>query len=444
MGASSAGEGGADGGGKGTGQACAAAPECSSGSCVDGVCCETACGGDCEKCNLPSAPGKCLPVPDGEDPDNECPTDPLPDAGVVDGGITFDDGGDAGGVEPSDAGPTFALPEAGVTVEDNQCAGKCNGKRACAFPGNKRTCGTVSCGNATEQGRAACDGEGHCLFGIEKCEAFACPDGSAGCKKTCTGESDCLPTHFCDAQSSSCKPKLQDGSGCGSVAQCKSGFCVDNVCCNDECKGFPGATCSKQGSVGKCQCNACDDGPCKLYFMDEDKDGFGDSYGTVANERAKPGCVAGPAPAGFVGNKDDCFDGPLAVHKQARPDQTGYFADEYTPPGAATPSNDWNCDGTVQKQTPSSSGRRRGCCRLKFVGRFAVCGLSSTASCQNNEAAGLGCGGKGLVTCSTNTTTGFTTSVKCGARSRPQLRLLLEQRHHGQQVPDDAAEVSLT
>jgi hypothetical protein len=408
------GEGGTTGSGKGTGEACAAHPECSSGSCVDGVCCETACGGDCEKCNLPTAPGKCLPVPDGQDPDNECSTKPLPDAGVEDGGITFEDGGDDGGVGPSDAGPAFVLPDGGVTVEDNQCAGKCNGKRACAYPGTERTCGSVVCGNKREQGRASCDGEGHCMFGIEKCEAFACPDGSPGCSKTCTGEKDCLPTHFCDAQSSACKPKLQDGSGCSSVTQCKSGFCVDNVCCNDECKGYPGATCTKPGSVGKCQCNACDDGPCKLYYKDEDKDGFGDKYGTIANNRAQPGCVTGPAPAGFVGNKDDCYDGPLAIHKQARPDQTGYFPEKYVPENGVE-SSDWNCDGEVQKLIPEFIGASCGFCRSKVVGKFFTCGISTTASCTNYEAAGLACGsGKGLTLCGTNTATGFTTSTDCG------------------------------
>ena len=63
--------------GKAEGTTCGAANECASGNCVDGVCCESACAGECETCNLPNTLGKCMPVPDGEDPQNECATTPL-------------------------------------------------------------------------------------------------------------------------------------------------------------------------------------------------------------------------------------------------------------------------------------------------------------------------------------------------------------------------------
>ncbi len=423
------GEGGVEGGvGKALGEACAAATECGSGQCVDGVCCETACDGTCEACNLPTLVGKCMPIPDGEDPQNECPTIPLPEAGPEDAGIIFDDGGDAGDnpdatvVDP-DAAPPFELPDGGVTTEDNQCAGKCNGKRACAFPGKERTCGSVVCGNKTTQGRAACDGEGHCLFGSEPCEAYACPDGKAGCVKTCAGPDDCLATHFCDP-SNTCKPKLDNGAVCTSAAQCKTGFCVDGVCCNSECNGFPGATCTKQGSIGTCQCTACPSGPCQLYYRDEDGDTFGDKYGTIQNGRAAPGCVSGPPPAGFVANKQDCFDGTGPVAAAVRPNQTGFFPSgsipaEYTAPGQA-PSNDFNCDGLITKETPEYLNGSCKFCRKPF-GQIISC-TSTTTSCTNGEAAGLACTSPFCISkpgipcnsCQTITTTAFTQTTDCG------------------------------
>lgn len=58
------------------GQACAANFECSSGFCTDGVCCNNACTGTCEKCNLPGTIGFCSAIPLGQDPDNECPSGP--------------------------------------------------------------------------------------------------------------------------------------------------------------------------------------------------------------------------------------------------------------------------------------------------------------------------------------------------------------------------------
>ncbi len=42
-----------------TGLSCGAAFTCSSGFCVDGVCCEEACDTGCRKCNLPGKEGKC-------------------------------------------------------------------------------------------------------------------------------------------------------------------------------------------------------------------------------------------------------------------------------------------------------------------------------------------------------------------------------------------------
>ena len=36
--------------------------QCISGNCVDGLCCELPCDGQCQACDLPGFPGKCLPV----------------------------------------------------------------------------------------------------------------------------------------------------------------------------------------------------------------------------------------------------------------------------------------------------------------------------------------------------------------------------------------------
>ena len=54
--------------GKGTcmadlGKACSDDSMCGSGFCTDGVCCDTACRGECKVCNLPSNSGVCSDVP---------------------------------------------------------------------------------------------------------------------------------------------------------------------------------------------------------------------------------------------------------------------------------------------------------------------------------------------------------------------------------------------
>lgn len=54
------------------GSACSAATECLSGNCIDGVCCNTACGALCQACNIAGSIGTCANVPAGSDPASEC------------------------------------------------------------------------------------------------------------------------------------------------------------------------------------------------------------------------------------------------------------------------------------------------------------------------------------------------------------------------------------
>ncbi len=412
------------------GIACSTGSQCASGFCSDGVCCESACRGTCEACNLVGTAGKCTPVPDGQDPALECPTDPLTvvDAGVdivdlVDAAIgdastdASDDGGVTDGGGASDAGVTFALPETGVSTSDSPCAGSCNGQRACKYPGTERTCGTTFCATPTTQGRAACDTKGHCLVGTETCETYSCADGSAGCKASCTSESDCQPSFFCDALSSTCKPKLGDGSACTSLAQCQKGHCVEGVCCNDGCTGFPGATCTKPGKVGKCSCTACADGTCQLYYKDEDGDGYGDKGGTVVNGRAAPGCVGVP-PVGFVADNTDCLDGPKQVpYTEVHPGQTDYFPTPYTGPSGN--SYDYDCSATLEKYTPEYPGSYCGYCRSTGFLMCAQASACSTAGQQSGLGCGLGfgsCGGRPCsFSCQTSATIGFANTIECGA-----------------------------
>ncbi len=66
-GAADYGETGADCGGPCppclTGQPCLIAADCTSGHCVDGVCCSSDCTDVCRSCNVAGAPGFCVPLP---------------------------------------------------------------------------------------------------------------------------------------------------------------------------------------------------------------------------------------------------------------------------------------------------------------------------------------------------------------------------------------------
>jgi hypothetical protein len=372
----------------GVARACGKGTECPTGFCTDGVCCDTACGGSCEACNVAGSAGTCSPVPAGEDPDKECATTAL----------------DGGGI-PDDA--AFTPPDGGIVLNEARCAGACNGKRACGFPDRNKSCGTVFCSSTTTQGRAACDNQGHCQLGFETCVAYSCPDGTGdagaanGCLAACTSEADCLPTHYCDQ--GTCKPKLANGTTCKSVPQCQSAHCVNTVCCNDECQ-ILGGSCTSTGNVGQCTCSACTTGACKLWYKDGDGDGFGDSTGTLGNGRAMTGCASGPdggAPTppapGFVQDNTDCFDALAVVH----PGQTGFFTAPY-----GNNSFDYNCDNLTTKESAEAVGQSCGFC----AGNLITCTKNTTCFSANQQASN-GCNFK----CLPASISAFHVAVACGA-----------------------------
>jgi hypothetical protein len=139
------------------GQACTAAGECSSGNCVDGVCCQAPCGMPCHACNLPGTVGTCTPIPAGADPGNDCPADPV--AGC-------------------------------------QRDGTCNGRGGCRLYTANVECAPRACASGIETSARLCNGLGVCAPATGKsCGNFAC--GEALCKTTCAMDVDCKTGLVC-------------------------------------------------------------------------------------------------------------------------------------------------------------------------------------------------------------------------------------------------------
>lgn len=336
-------EGGSSDAGRMNGEPCQAAAECASGFCVDGVCCESACSGTCESCALTDK-GRCAPIPDGTDPEQECLPAPRADAGAT--GPIRDGGSDA-------SGTAINVPDGGLESNDAVCAGACNGLRQCRFPNTETTCGSKFCNTPAEAARYACNGQGRCELGFATCVAFACEND--GCRTGCAAQDDCnTATHFCNPQGI-CQEKLDNGVSCVLPTDCHSGFCVGTpgakVCCNADCDQITGGSCTTSASIGSCKCKLeCGTGSCRLYYRDSDVDGFGDKFGTVANGNAVLGCDNAPPPSGFVADRTDCADND----PRAKPGQTQWF----DTPINDTASFDFNCNGSTEKELDEFPGAR--------------------------------------------------------------------------------------
>jgi hypothetical protein len=118
------------------GQSCARDERCTSGHCVDGVCCDTSCQGTCATCRSAETPGICTNV----------------------------------------NGPP--LPGRGLCTGTGACAGKCDGSGPeCHYPDLRTVCGVAaSCVEAVETEASVCDGRGGCLVGPR----HECPTGCDG------------------------------------------------------------------------------------------------------------------------------------------------------------------------------------------------------------------------------------------------------------------------
>lgn len=157
-------------------QACTLGSECGSGNCIDGVCCDTACNGQCEACDVPGKKGTCSAV------------------------------------TGAPRGTRTACPSGGASAP---CAtATCDGivRTACKdFAKATTSCRTASCKDGVATSPASCDGAGGCPAIVTKaCAPYAC--GGDACKDGCTSDSDCAAGSSC--QNAKCGPKVAIGAGC--------------------------------------------------------------------------------------------------------------------------------------------------------------------------------------------------------------------------------------
>ncbi len=259
--------------GVGLGTACTMASDCGSGFCVDGVCCDTDCGGgatgDCRACTMAAggtlASGIC--------------SDRAVAATCSDGnGCTAADTCQAGGVcQPGTAVTCTAM---------SQChdLGVCNPA-------------TGMCTNPTKADGTTCNDNSMCTTG-ETCQAGACASGTA---TVCPPMSTCHDPGVCNPGTGTCStPVKADGSSCSDGNLCTQ----TDTCTAGVCNGANPVTCAAP--------NACQDpGTCVaatgLCSYPPKPDGTACSDGNLCT--GTDVCTAGSC----VGPAVDCNDGNVCT-----------------------------------------------------------------------------------------------------------------------------------
>lgn len=198
------------------GAPCTSDSDCTSGYCVEGVCCNTACDDLCSSCRGArkdkGSDGTCGPVAEGKNP-RKAP----------------------------------CTRQSAATCGNT---GVCDGQGACALYPSGTECTPARCvDDTTEASAEYCDGNGTCVPSeTTACRGYECRDGA--CQQSCAAEADCVGDRFCN-DSQRCSSKRGLGTECGADRECNSGHCTDGVCCAKACDGQCEA-CNEADSPGSC------------------------------------------------------------------------------------------------------------------------------------------------------------------------------------------------
>ena len=282
---------------------CAEAGQCLSGFCVDSVCCDVACGGQCQACSAARTSGSngtCAPLPNGgvcRPAMGACDV-----AEVCSGGVCAADGFATAGTSCRSAAgscdlpeictgstpqcPTDALVEAGVVCRSS--TGVCDVAETCTGTGAQCPLDSVAdagtpCRNAVGacDSTEVCDGSQVACPGDTKLPANQVCRPSAGpcdLSEFCSGATNDCPTDlFAPTNALACAPNRCSGN----TADCSSG-CTTHANCAPNAQSF----CSN----GSCQTG-------RLAFVTSNKYASNIGGVSVGDQR----CQAHAADAGFGG-----------------------------------------------------------------------------------------------------------------------------------------------
>jgi hypothetical protein len=193
------------------GGACTGNGDCSTNNCVNNVCCNQPCTGDCDVCST----GACIKATSG-DPNAKCILKP------------YDQ------MHPA-------------------CRAQCGAAGVCTYPDSTTVCAASSCpDSATVQPASVCDSAGGCTKPpTMSCGVYACTGN--GCATNCVAppamnNPNCAAGQSCE--NGTCGLHMPGGSSCSRDSDCNSGVCADGVCCDRACVDC--YACNLAGHLGTC------------------------------------------------------------------------------------------------------------------------------------------------------------------------------------------------
>lgn len=252
------------------GDACATATDCLSGFCVDGVCCNSACGGpnDCQQCNAPGSLGTCV----------------LAAAATVCRGA-------AGACDVAEVcdGVNAACPADGFVATGTPCraaAGSCDVAESCTGMGAACPAdGFVATGTVCRMATDLCDAPETCTGA-----AAACPNddllpmgtpcrpamGACDVAEACTGGSSVCPPDGFVATGTTCRPAagpcdvpeacsgatancpMDDFAAAGTICRQANGLCDVAESCTGMAAMCPADNVATTGTICRPAAAACD------------------------------------------------------------------------------------------------------------------------------------------------------------------------------------------
>jgi len=239
------------------GSTCSQNQDCASGFCVDGVCCNSACGGnstsDCQACSVATGAtsnGTCSARPTGAvcSDGNACTASDYCQAGTCTAGSPVtckaaDQCHDVGTCNPATGCTTPAKPDGTFCSDGNFCTrtdtcqgGTCTGDDpvTCMAFDQCHDVGicnpaTGNCSNPAKPNGTSCSDSNFCTR-TDTCQGGTCTGGDP---VTCMASDQCHKGGFCDSSTGTCtNPAMpdgtpcDDGNACALADSCRAGICV--------------------------------------------------------------------------------------------------------------------------------------------------------------------------------------------------------------------------